>query len=189
MTDLPQGPFDIIYADPPWHYGGAIFGPKFDVNIYYPTMPLEEICAIPVETVCAENSLLFLWTTSPMVPSALKVGAAWGFEYSTFAFVWHKQRIGWGAYTLSSCEHVMVFRRGTIPSPRVGRERQFLSEDRTFHSAKPLEIRRRIERMYPTQRKLELFARQPADGWTVWGNQANGERIRAQVVERQEELL
>ena len=43
--------------------------------------------------------------------------------------------------------------------------------------------------MFPQARRLELFARQPADGWTVWGNQANGERIRAQVSERQEELL
>lgn len=39
------------------------------------------------------------------------------------------------------------------------------------HSAKPEEVRTRIEQMFPTQRKLELFARKPSPGWDVWGNE------------------
>ena len=64
----------------------------------------------------------------------------------------------------------MVFKRGRIPQPRGARNiRQFISEKRTKHSKKPNEVRHRIEQMFPTQRKIELFAREFADGWDVWG--------------------
>ena len=144
---------------------------------------------MPVKQCAAGNSLLFLWTTGPFLLSAGDVGSAWGFEYVTAAFVWDKQISFIGNYTNSQCEYCLLFRRGGMIMPADYGVKQFLSEKRIAHSAKPLEIRRRIERMYPDQRKLELFARQPADGWETWGNQANGERIRAQVTERQEELL
>lgn len=98
------------------------------------------------------------------------------------AFAWDKQLPVIGHYTMSQCELCLVFRRGRIPQPRGARNvRQFLSEKRTVHSAKPIEIRRRIEAMFPSQRKLELFARSPAEGWTVWGNEADGGRIREAV--------
>ena len=126
---------------------------------------------------------------SPQLPESLRVGEAWGFEYITVGFVWDKHLPVVGKYTMSQVELCLLFRRGKVPKPRGSfSEPQFLSEKRTAHSAKPLEVRRRIERMFPTQRKLEHFARQPCDGWTVWGNQANGERIRAQVDPDQDDL-
>jgi N6-adenosine-specific RNA methylase IME4 len=38
------------------------------------------------------------------------------------------------------------------------------------HSAKPDEVYKRIERLYPGP-YLELFARRERDGWTRWGNE------------------
>jgi N6-adenosine-specific RNA methylase IME4 len=73
----------------------------------------------------------------------------------------------------------LVGKRGKIPTPRGSRkERQFLSELRREHSQKPDEIRNRIEKMFPTQKKLEMFARTATPGWSVFGNEVeNGIQI------------
>jgi N6-adenosine-specific RNA methylase IME4 len=100
---------------------------------------------------------------------------AWGFDYKTIAFVWDKQKTNPGYYTLSQVEICLVGKKGKFPTPRGSRkERQFLSEMRGVHSKKPDEIRQRITKMFPTQKKLELFARQTSDGWDVWGNEVDG---------------
>jgi N6-adenosine-specific RNA methylase IME4 len=97
---------------------------------------------------------------------------AWGFEYKTIAFVWDKQKVNPGYYTMSQVEICLVGKKGKIPSPRgIRNERQFLSEMRRKHSQKPDDIRLRIERMFPTQRKLEMFARDTKEGWDRWGNE------------------
>ena len=75
-----------------------------------------------------------------------------------------------------SPEIPLVSIKGKIPQPRGSRkERQFLSELRTKHSKKPDEIRKRIERMFPKQTKIELFARQRYDGWDAWGNEVQSD--------------
>ena len=66
-------------------------------------------------------------------------------------------------------------KRGKFPAERGSRkERQFISEMRGKHSAKPLGVRERIVKMFPTQKKLELFAREKTEGWEVWGNEVVG---------------
>ena len=182
MISLPEGKFEIIYADPPWFYerlttrhgeqltGGAI--------THYPTMTESEISAMPVRDIADKDCLLFLWATGVKLDVAIRVGVAWGFKYVTIAFVWHKRRPNPGNYTMSECELVLVFKRGAIPKPRGARNvRQFISERCGQHSVKPREVRRRIEEMFPEQRKIELFARCPEEGWTGWGNESGGERL------------
>ena len=90
-------------------------------------------------------------------------------------FVWDKQRVNPGFYTLSQCELCLVFKHGRIPAPRGARNvRQLVSEKRSAHSQKPDEVRRRIEAMFPYARRIELFARERAEGWTPWGLDAIG---------------
>ena len=116
--------------------------------------------------------MLFLWVVSPMLKEGIAVMEAWGYKYATIAFIWHKQRTNPGHYTMSECEICLVGKRGTIPTPRGARNiRQFLSEMRGKHPAKPNEIRNRIEQMFPTQNKVELFARKNVEGWDAWGNE------------------
>lgn len=75
-----------------------------------------------------------------------------------------------GQYTLSNCELCLIFKRGRIPKPRGARNiQQLVRVPRTKHSAKPIEVLHNIEKMFPTQKKIELFAREKHDGWTVWG--------------------
>jgi N6-adenosine-specific RNA methylase IME4 len=168
--------YQVIYADPPWDYNGKTqhtkSGTVKSASDHYPTMTLQQLKALNVGGIADENSVLFLWTSSPHLAQAIELIQAWGFEYKTVAFVWNKKKLNPGAYTLSQCELCLIGKRGTIPQPRGTRnEHQYLSARRTEHSSKPEEIRNRISRMFPTQRKIELFARRVSDGWSVWGNE------------------
>lgn len=184
--DFPEHTFDIIYADPPWDYNGKL---QFDKssksvdaldttrNIFissaafkYPTLKLSELMMMPVHHIAKEDCLLFMWSTNPHLAHAIQLGQAWGFEYKTVAFVWDKMIHNPGKYTLSNCELCLVFKRGRIPQPRGARNiQQLIRIPRRAHSMKPDEVRDAIEKMFPTQDRIELFARRKCNGWTEWG--------------------
>lgn len=79
--------YNIIYADPPWRYWES--GNK-NQSEHYSTMTIEDICNLPIKDIAADDSVLFLWVTYPILDSAFKVIESWGFKYSTAAFVWVK---------------------------------------------------------------------------------------------------
>ena len=132
-----------------------------------------DIMSLDVESISADDSLLFMWVTGPKLgEGCIDIMEFWGFKYATVAFVWDKVTPNPGFYTISQCEFVLVGRRGRIPKPRGARNvRQLLTDFREDHSTKPQIIRERIEEMFPEQSKVELFARQPHPGWTSWGNE------------------
>lgn len=183
---LPDKKFDIIYADPPWHYNGKL---QFDKsskgkeeltlsrNIFisaaefkYPTLKTKDMMQIPIQQIAENNCLLFMWTTNPHLAQAIELGSSWGFEYRTVAFIWDKMSHNPGKYTLSNCELCLVFKRGKIPSPRGARNiQQMVRSPRKGHSEKPVEVIHAIEKMFPSQKRIELFARKKADGWSAWG--------------------
>lgn len=184
--DLPQEKYDIIYADPPWDYGGKMQYDKssiksenegFKKNIFisaaafkYPTVKLNDLKKLDVKSISAEDSLLFLWTTGPQLANSIELGKAWGFEYKTIAFVWDKMIHNPGQYTLSQTELCLVFKKGRIPKPRGARNvRQLIQFQRGEHSEKPESVIEGITRMFPTQKKIELFARNNYNGWDNWG--------------------
>ena len=167
--------YDILYCDPPWDYRGRIQHNGKETTgsarFYYPCMTHDELIKFNLPKT-STDVLLFMWTSSPHLKEAILLGEAWGFTYITIAFVWDKQKVNPSYYTMSQIEICLVFKKGKIPQPRGTRnERQFLSELRGRHSAKPSEIRDRITRMFPTQNKIELFARERVDGWDAAGNE------------------
>jgi N6-adenosine-specific RNA methylase IME4 len=184
--DLPEKKYHVIYADPPWDYGGKL---QFDkssksademdwgkgifisaAKFKYPTLKIDELKKIPINKIAENDCLLFLWVTNPHLAQGIELGHSWGFEYKTVAFVWDKMVHNPGKYTLSFCELCLVFKRGRIPSPRGSRnERQLVHSKREEHSKKPEEVRYAIERMFPSQSKMELFARSKSPKWDVWG--------------------
>lgn len=171
-----SGKYDIIYADPPWDYNGKTqhnaVKTVLSAKDHYPCMKLDELKSLPVKDIANPNSVLFLWTSSPHLEQALSLMKAWGFEYKTIAFCWDKQKTNPGHYTLSQVEICLLGKRGTIPKPYYRNQRQFLSSPREHHSKKPDEIRTRISAMFPTQSKIELFAREcSSEGWSFWGNE------------------
>ena len=193
---LPKLKFSILYADPPWHYNGKLQfdktatsarnkGWKKDVfvsaaSFKYPTVRTSELKGLNVESIAEDDSLLFLWATNPHLQQAIELGAAWGFEYKTVAFVWNKMVHNPGQYTMSYCELCLLFKRGRIPRPRGERNvKQLINCRRKRHSEKPAQVAENIERMFPTQRKIELFARARKDGWHAWGLDAARENAAA----------
>ena len=115
---------------------------------------------------------MFLWASSPKLREALQVMEAWGFQYVTNA-VWVKDKIGMGYYFRQEHELLLVGRKGqpplSMPETRVS---SVFKAPRTHHSAKPEAVHLALEAMYPKLPKLELFARQPREGWAVWGNES-----------------
>jgi len=176
LNKLIGNSYDIIYADPPWDYNNKklLTNGKStrDVKFHYPTVVLNELKCLPINNISNTNCLLFMWSSSPHLNQAIALGETWGFKYSTVAFVWNKINPVIGHYTMSSCELCLVFKKGKIPSPRGSQnERQFLQELKSKHSCKPHEIRDRISQMFPTQKKIELFARHKTKNWDYWGNE------------------
>ena len=183
---LPVATYDVIYADPPWDYNGKMQYDKssiktenvgFEKNTFissavfkYPTLKLCDLKELDVHSIAADDSLLFMWTTGPQLAYAVELGQAWGFEYKTIAFVWDKMVHNPGRYTLSQTELCLVFKKGRIPAPRGARNiRQLIQIPRGGHSEKPESVIDGITRMFPMQRKTELFARKNYVGWDNWG--------------------
>jgi len=173
---LPEGTFDVIYADPPWKYYLPLRGAP---DAHYKTMSAEEICNLEVEGVSihekiADDAILFLWTTNPQLKIAFKVLEAWGFTYVT-NMVWVKDKWGTGYYVRGQHELLLIAKKGKIPPPiEEVRPSSVLHAPVRKHSMKPDEIYGIIETMYPNRRYLELFARKGHKGWVSWGLEANG---------------
>ena len=160
--DLPDEKFDIIYADPPWDYGGKMQfdksslkdenkGWKRDIfisaaNFKYPTVKTKDLMKFPIKDICADNCLLFMWSTSPHLEQAIRLGEAWGFEYKTIGFVWDKMNHNPGQYTLSNCEVCLIFKKGKIPTPRGARNVQQLKK-----------LGKELKRCSPRKKKLNFL--------------------------------
>ncbi len=186
FPQLPRKKYQVIYADPPWDYGGKMQydkstikseneGFKRDIFISsasfkYPTLKLKELQQLDVPSIAADDCILFMWTTGPQMANSILLGESWGFEYKTVAFVWDKMVHNPGRYTLSQTEFVLAFKKGKFPTPRGARNvRQLLQIHRGQHSEKPYAVIDGITKMFPAQDKIELFARNNFVGWDNWG--------------------
>lgn len=195
MVDGPfaalRGPYGAILADPPWRFRTwdnreAIVtrtGTACSAAVHYQTMAIEDIRALPVHALAADDCALFLWVTWPNLLDAIGIIEAWGFAYKTCAFAWMKahagqiemfrddfdDQMGLGYWTRANSEVCLLATRGK--PQRLHRDvRQAIIEPRREHSRKPDCVHGRIERLIAGP-YLELFARSQRPGWDVWGNE------------------
>ena len=171
----PDKKYNIVYADPPWQYWES--GNK-NQSLHYTTMTVDEICNLPVKDITADDCILFLWVTYPILKEAFKVIESWGFEYSTAGFVWVKRNkvadspfIGCGAWTRANSELCLIATKGKIQRLDASVS-QIIESPIEEHSKKPDITRDLIEKLVGKLPRVELFCRHPADGWDVWGNEA-----------------
>jgi len=170
--------YNCVLADPPWEYRvWSEKGAGRSAESHYPTMPVKDICALPVADIAAPDSALFLWVTFPVLPDAFKVIAAWGYTYKSVAFTWIKTNrkspgyhVGMGHYTRANAEICLLATRGRMPRVSKG-IRQLIVSPVEEHSKKPDETRERIVQLFGDIPRIELFARRRADGWDAWGNE------------------
>lgn len=168
---LPTGQrFPIILADPATRYVSG-FGNR-SIENHYPTMTVEELCALPVNSLALDSAVLFVWTTIPQLRNTMRFIEAWGFNYVS-AWCWDKVDHGTGHWGFNQHEELLIATRGDFPAPIPGAQpRSLYSEKKTGHSAKPDWFAEQIERIWPKLPKIELFARNPRPGWASWGNQS-----------------
>ena len=187
FADLPRNHFGAIYADPPWSFRvwNKDTGNGRSAESHYSTMSMDEIAALPIANLATEDCVLFMWACWPSLPEALGIIDAWGFTYKTCGFDWMKAddrqsdfltesvpvQVGMGYWTRANSEPCLLATRGK-PKRLHADVRMGIIEPRRQHSRKPDCVHGRIERLVAGP-YLELFARAPRDGWTVWGNQTD----------------
>ncbi len=181
IHDMQGQKFQTILADPPWQFQNRTgkMAPEHKRLSRYPTMSLDDICDMPVEAVAGEPAHLYLWVPNALLPEGLKVMEHWGFKYKS-NLIWYKirkdggpDRRGVGFYFRNVTEVLLFGVRGkNARTLQPGRSQEnIMSTQKREHSRKPDEQYDLIERC-SFGKRLEIFARGPRSGWTVWGNQS-----------------
>ena len=176
--------FQIVYADPAWSYDDKCLH-RGGAERHYRTMSVEEIMGLPVQDISAADSVLFLWATWPKLFEAKQVIDAWGFTYKTIAFLWVKKYRqtdmfkstnfwGMGRWTRSNTEPCLLAVHGS-PRRESGGVHSVIEAVPGPHSAKPPEVRDRIVQLCGDVPRVELFAREKIEGWSVWGNEVESD--------------
>jgi N6-adenosine-specific RNA methylase IME4 len=119
--------FGAILADPPWRFETwSDAGKDRSPERHYDTMTLHAMADIDVAGVAADDCVLFMWATWPMLPQALELISAWGFKYKTCGFDWMKAdvrqvdlfredadvQVGPGYWTRANTEPCLLATRG-----------------------------------------------------------------------------
>lgn len=164
--------YDVVMADPPWRYDFSKSRSR-KIERKYPTMSVEEIIALKDSIPFAKNCALYLWVTQPKLKLGLQVMDGWGFEYKS-GIIWDKKRVGMGYWARGRHEQLLIGTRGKKRPPKPkDRPQSVIEEVRSnTHSRKPIAAYEIIEKAFPNDKKLELFARVTREGWDSWGNQA-----------------
>ena len=170
--------YNIIYADQHWQYRTWRDGTG-TANKHYKTMKIEEIVAMKdtIQKISEKNCILFLWVTFPCLLEGIKTLQEWGFKYKTCGFTWVKRNkvsdtwfFGLGHWTRANAEICLIATKGQMKriSNKVS---QVVDTHIQEHSKKPDVVRKRIVELVGDLPRIELFARQTADGWDCWGNE------------------
>ena len=183
MIPFPNKKYQIIYADPPWPIKWiASTNKRVGIKpLQYQTLPVSEIGLLPVKQIADDNSKLFLWTTNAFLPEALGIVRLWGFHYDKL-WTWCKPTCS-GGHPRNATEHLIEAVRGSLKKALGSHDKatnNWFIASSNRHSKKPQEIRAFIEKCYPNNPKIELFARPLEDrlfedesykGWDVWGDE------------------
>jgi N6-adenosine-specific RNA methylase IME4 len=173
--------YQIIYADPPWSYKDKALAGNRGAECKYQVMGTADIAKLPIKELADDNCALFMWVTMPKLNECFSLISDWGFEYKTCAFVWVKKNkvspswfMGMGRWTRSNAELCLIATKGK-PKRVSASVRQIIDSPIEAHSKKPAETRERIVQLIGDLPKIELFARQKADGWDSWGNEVESD--------------
>jgi N6-adenosine-specific RNA methylase IME4 len=165
-----------IAVDAPWPFETYSERASHATTDHYETMTFDEIKALPIKALAAEDCAVFIWVTWPNMPLWKEMIEAWGLTFSGLGFDWVKltpdgQSLhkGQGYNTRQNPEPCILAKIGSPLRLDEGVHSVVMTPIGA-HSEKPDEAYRRIERLYGGP-YLELFARKPRDGWTTWGDE------------------
>ena len=178
MIHLTQIKNTILFTQiPPWFYKDKALAGNRGACCKYDVMNINDIKNLPIKNISADNSILFMWVTMPKLNECFDVIKAWGFEYKTVGFTWIKQNKksdslfwGMGSWTRANAEVCLIATKGK-PKRESAKVHSVIMSKIREHSRKPDETRGRIVELCGDLPRIELFARQYADGWDCWGNE------------------
>ena len=165
--------FRVIYADPAWSYNDKQNTPQLGgAAKHYDSMSISQLCELPVDNISENNSVLFLWVTSPLLEDAFRVVNSWGFKYKT-SFIWDKVKHNMGHYNSVRHELLLVCTKGSCtPDTKKLFDSVQSIERNDNHSEKPIEFLNIINELYNFGDKIELFCRKiKKQNWHGWGNE------------------
>ena len=174
VMKLPDDLFNIILADPAWSYNDKALAGNRGACCKYDVMNIEDIKNLEVGKIAADDCVLFLWCTYPKLNEVFDVIKSWGFEYKTVAFTWVKKYrngdnfMGMGRWTRANAEVCLLATKGK-PKRISASVRQIIESVPERHSKKPNIVRDKIVELCGDLPRIELFARERAEGWSAWG--------------------
>ena len=171
--------YSVLYSDPAWNYRDKAASGKRGAVFHYPCMSADELCDMRdyIDSISEDDAVLYLWTTSPMLDTALTVMEAWGFKFKIIVFTWIKRtknnKLFWGmgsVATRANPEFVLLGVRGKGIKRVSASVHSVVEAPLREHSRKPDEVRSRIDQLYgPEYKKIELFAREQFPNWDSFG--------------------
>ena len=170
-----RGPYRVGTIDIPWAYE-----PDGDADRAahrgawpYPTITIEQACALPVGSIMHDDSILWLWVTNFILARGLHLPVlrAWGFEPKTIV-TWEKDSTSTGIWLTGQTEHVVMAARGK-PLVTLTNQTTLLRGPVRDHSVKPREFYDLVESLCPAARYADLFSRyRHNDKWDCHGDEA-----------------
>lgn len=175
--------YEVIYCDPPWKFdnkktGGSM---KSGADAQYPTMTVEQMRQMNVQSLCDDDCLLVMWWVGSQPKEAIDLAEAWGFKVKNMnGFVWRKLTknlldfFGMGFYTRAVSESALIAVKGKATGLIKDHSvRSLISAPVGRHSRKPDEFRDAIEKLCGDVPRLEMFARESSEGWDLFGNECD----------------
>lgn len=194
FADIPKEKFDLILCDPPHHYDGDPNKAQA-AGKHYDLMTVDQMVeAFDVKSICKKPAVIFMWATGPKLHAAIELMQRWGFYYRGMSYIWLKTTQagklinGQGvrpSFVKSLAEFVIVgstqakgrpikFANEASPQTNLTGELEALFAPRpgNKHSKKPYDLYEKLEDLFlPKMKKIELFCREPRDGWSAFGNE------------------
>lgn len=172
--------YTLILSDPPWKIGKG--GKKNERpnssggELDYPVISLEDIQGhlLSATRHCEDNAVMFLWTIDKYLHEAEQMMRILGWKLHA-RMIWNKVTGIPAAFTIRyGHEYLLYYYRGKLLPVALeerGKIHSVFTEQVKRHSQKPEIAYQIIERLYPTTKKLEMYARVKRPGFEVWGNE------------------
>jgi N6-adenosine-specific RNA methylase IME4/ParB-like chromosome segregation protein Spo0J len=173
-----RGPYRGGMIDIAWPYEPGDEDPSCRGALPYPTISLEQACALPIPALLHADAVLAVWVTNFVLIHGfhLKVLAAWGLEPKGLV-TWPKEKVWRGYWVKGETEHFVIAVRGN-PTITLGEHTTLLKGpfhlvSKGQHSAKPIEAYEWFETYCAAPRYCDLFSRyQHNDRWDCHGDEA-----------------
>lgn len=195
--------FNVICSDPPWAFDDKLQKMKSQTKrsavSQYSTLTFNEVAQIDVKSIVdPEWCVLALWVPSILLPQGLHVMKEWGFSYKQMV-VWVKTKKGNKKQQVVDINDMFAFGMGRLfrqvheialigTSGKVYKHLENKSQRSVFgdinkgHSTKPEILQDRLELMFPSASKLEMFARRQRENWTTVGFGVDGLDINDSIL-------